>query len=169
MKTLSHIAKKTFAKKKKADLSQKDVETSLIEQFMYPKFGPGQMWEEVARKVKDRGGQVLTGWEVRRILTDGDRVTGVRAANTETGEERLFEGDYFFSTMPMKELIRALDAKIPAEVQAISDGLVYRDFITVGLLLNKLKIKEADGIAGSGQLDLYPGAGCSGGPLADFQ
>ena len=57
----------------------------------------------------------------------------------------MFEGDYFFSTMPMKELIRALDVEAPAEVQAVSDGLVYRDFITVGLLLNKLKIKEADG------------------------
>jgi protoporphyrinogen oxidase len=145
MKTISHILKKAFAKKKKGDLSQKDVETSLIEQFMYPKFGPGQMWEEVERKVKDGGGQVLTGWEVRRIFTDGTRVTGIQAFHSATGEEQVFEGDYFFSTMPMKELIHALDVKAPAEVQAISDGLVYRDFITVGLLLNRLKIKEADG------------------------
>ncbi len=144
-KTIAHIAKKTFAKTKKSDLSQKDVETSLIEQFMYPKFGPGQMWEEVARKVTNEGGQVLTGWEVRRIFTDGTRVTGIRAVHTATGEEHIFEGDYFFSTMPMKELIRALDVQPRPEIQAISDGLVYRDFITVGLLLNRLKIKEADG------------------------
>jgi protoporphyrinogen oxidase len=145
LKTVQHFLKQTFGKKKKADISQKDVETSLIEQFMYPKFGPGQMWEEVAEKVKAGGGQVLTSWSVERILTDGDRVTGVRAVNSKTGEMRVFEGEYFFSTMPMKELIRSLDVEVPKEVKAVSDGLVYRDFITVGLLLNKLKIKEEDG------------------------
>ena len=145
LKTLQHLAKKTFGKKKKADLSQKDVETSLIEQFMYPKFGPGQMWETVAEQVKEGGGQVLTSWSVDKILTEGDRVTGVEASNSKTGEQRIFKGDYFFSTMPMKELIRSLDVQVPAAVKAVSEGLVYRDFITVGLLLNKLKIKEDDG------------------------
>ena len=112
---------------------------------MYPKYGPGQMWEEVAKKVTDRGGQVLTSWLVKRILTSGDRVTGVEAENRKTGETRTFTGDYFFSTMPVRELINALDVGVPAPIRAISDGLVYRDFITVGLLLKKLKIKEADG------------------------
>ena len=144
-KTLQHLFKQIGGKKKQADLAQKDVETSLIEQFMYPKHGPGQMWEEVAEKVKARGGQILTSWRVIRIVTQGDRVTGVEAKNRTTGETKLFEGDYFFSTMPIRELINALDVKVPAEIQAISDGLVYRDFITVGLLLNKLKITEADG------------------------
>jgi protoporphyrinogen oxidase len=99
----------------------------------------------VADQVKAGGGQVLTSWSVEQILTEGDRVTGVQAVNVKTGEKHLFEGDYFFSTMPMKELIRALDAEVPAEVKAISEGLVYRDFITVGLLLDKLKITEEDG------------------------
>lgn len=147
IKTLQHLFKQVIRKKNKAenDLSQKDVETSLIEQFMYPKHGPGQMWEEVAEKIKARGGQIHTSWYVNRILTQGDRVTGVEAQNRKTGEKRTFEGEYFFSTMPIRELINALDVKVPAHIQAISDGLVYRDFITVGLLLNKLKIKEADG------------------------
>ncbi len=56
---------------------------------------------------------------------------------SETGEAHVFEGDYFFSTMPIRELIRALDDRVPADVQAISDGLLYRDFITVGLLLEQ--------------------------------
>jgi len=146
-KTLQHLFKQVMKKSSKTqtDLSQKDVETSLIEQFMYPKHGPGQMWEEVAEKIQARGGQILTSWYVNRILTQGDRVTGVEAVNGKTGETRSFEGDYFFSTMPIRELINALDVKVPAKIQAISDGLVYRDFITVGLLLNNLKIKEADG------------------------
>ncbi len=145
LKTLQHIAKQTFAKTRRTDLSQKDVETSLIEQFMYPKFGPGQMWEEVAERVKSGGGQVLTGWRVEEIFTEADRVTGIKASNSKTGESQVFEGDYFFSTMPMKELVRALDVPPSPEVRKISEGLVYRDFITVGLLLNKLKIKEDDG------------------------
>ena len=144
-KTLQHLIKQIGKKKATGDIAQKDVETSLIEQFMYPKHGPGQMWEEVAKKVTDGGGQILTSWRVTRILTQGDRVTGVEAQNKKTGEQKVFEGDYFFSTMPIRELINSLDVKVPAEIQAISDGLVYRDFITVGLLLNKLKIKEADG------------------------
>jgi len=78
-------------------------------------------------------------------LTQGDRVTGVEAQDRATGEKRTFEGDYFFSTMPIRELINALDVKVSPEIQKISDGLVYRDFITVGLLLNKLKIQEPDG------------------------
>jgi len=143
-KTVLHLLKQV-KKKKSSDLSQKDVETSLIEQFMYPKHGPGQMWEEVAEKIKARGGQILTSWKVFRLITEGDRVTGVEASNWKTGETRVFEGDYFYSTMPIKELVHALDGKVPESVRRISDGLVYRDFITVGLLLNKLKITEADG------------------------
>jgi len=55
---------------------------------------------------------------------------------------RRFEGDYFFSTMPIKELVRAFDTEVPAHVREISEGLIYRDFITVGMLLNRLQIKE---------------------------
>jgi protoporphyrinogen oxidase len=70
------------------------------------------------------------------VAEDG-RVLAVRTA-TQT-----FEGDYFFSTMPVQELIRSLEGvKIPAEVRQVSDGLMYRDFITVGLLLKKLKVHE---------------------------
>jgi protoporphyrinogen oxidase len=52
------------------------------------------------------------------------------------------KGDYFFSTMPIKDLMSAIGDKVPANVKKIGDGLQYRDFITVGLLLNKLKIKN---------------------------
>ena len=144
-KTLVHFFKQTFGKKKTANIAQKDVETSLIEQFMYPKHGPGQMWEEVADKVKSHGGQVLTSWQVNHIFTDGGRITAIEAENVKTGERQVFKGDYFFSSMPMRELVRALDVEAPAEVKAVSEGLIYRDFITVGLLLKDLKIKEADG------------------------
>lgn len=140
-KTVTHYLKTALARGN-GDISQKDTETSLIEQFLYPKYGPGQMWEEVSGQVRKRGGQIHTNMQVRRILMDGNCVRGVEAVNTRTGEAGIFEGEYVFSTMPIRELVRAMDHPAPAEMRRISDGLVYRDFITVGLLLKKLKIGE---------------------------
>jgi protoporphyrinogen oxidase len=125
------------------DIAQKKTETSLIEKFMYPKLGPGHLWEHVAEDVKDHGGTIRTGWQVDRLLTDGFRITAAEAVNAETGERETIEADYFFSTMPVQELMRCLDAPVPRNVMDVSDGLVYRDFITVGVLLRKLKIKES--------------------------
>jgi protoporphyrinogen oxidase len=142
-KAIAHFVKSTFGGKPKAgDITQKDTETSLIEQFMYPKLGPGQLWEYVAETVKQKGGSVLTGWNVEKIHADGNRIVSVDAVHAETGERRTFESDYFFSTMPVRELIGALDAPVPANVREVSDGLMYRDFITVGLLLKRLKVHE---------------------------
>jgi protoporphyrinogen oxidase len=141
-KAITHFVKSTFAAKKNGDLQQKDTETSLIEQFMYPKLGPGQLWEYVAETVQKKGGCVMTGWSVEQIHTDGDRITGVLATHLETGEQRTFEADYFFSTMPIKELIGALDAPVPGNVREVSAGLMYRDFITVGLLLKRLQVRD---------------------------
>ena len=144
-KTITHILKKLVAGRQK-DIAQKDVETSLIEQFLYPKFGPGQMWEEVSGRVRTLGGQILTHWSVEGIEHAGNgRVIAVLARNTQTGDIRRFEGDYFFSTMPVKELVAAMDPPAPKAIQEISDGLVYRDFITVGVLCNRIKLRDASG------------------------
>ena len=138
--TVMHYIRKQF--RGRTDISQKTTETSLIERFLYPKFGPGQMWEEVARQIRLRGGEIITGLNVTSLQMDGDRVTSVNAVDAQTGQTIVFEGDYFFSTMPVKELVRSMERTIPANIQEISDGLLYRDFITVGLLLDKLKIKD---------------------------
>jgi protoporphyrinogen oxidase len=126
------------------EVSQKDTETSLIDKFLYPKLGPGQLWEEVASRIRAGGGEILTGWTVSGIETSGDRVTGVMA-RSEAGEQRFFPAQYVFSTMAVKELIQAFDVPPPLEVQEVSNGLQYRDFITVGLLLNRLKISDPGG------------------------
>jgi protoporphyrinogen oxidase len=145
LKTITHILKKMLPKKK-TDIAQKDVETSLIEQFLYPKYGPGQMWEEVSGLVKKLGGEILMHWDVEEIQHDGNgRITAVVAKNTDTGEVKNFTGDYFFSTMPMKELVADLNPPAPPEVKEISDGLVYRDFITVGVLCSRIKLREISG------------------------
>jgi protoporphyrinogen oxidase len=142
---VKHFVKKTFSGGGKGgDISQKKTDTSLIERFMYPKFGPGQLWEHVADLVTQGGGEIHMGWKVDRIHCEGDKVTSVEAVN-DAGERRSFAGDYFFSTMPMRELIRAIDAPVPANVREVSEGLQYRDFITVGLLADRLKVKEPGG------------------------
>ena len=150
---VKHFVKKMFAGKKKAssgtdlaqkDLAQKGTDTSLIERFMYPKFGPGQLWEHVAELVVAGGGEIHMGWKVDRIHCEGARVVSLDAVN-EAGERRTFAGDYFFSTMPMRELVEAMDAPVPENVREVSAGLQYRDFITVGLLADRLKVKEIDG------------------------
>jgi protoporphyrinogen oxidase len=140
LKALQHILREAAGRK--GDLAQKDVETSLISQFLYPKFGPGQMWEEVARRVKAMGGEILTGWEVRKLHAEGNRLTAVSAIHSESGAEKRFEGDVFFSSMAVRDLVRGLEAEVPEPVRQISEGLVYRDFLTVGLLLNSLKVQE---------------------------
>jgi protoporphyrinogen oxidase len=126
------------------EISQKDTETSLIDKFLYPKLGPGQLWDEVASRIRASGGEILTGWTVSGIQTSGDRVTGVMARG-DAGEERFFPAQYVFSSMPVKELIQAFDTPPPAEVREVSNGLQYRDFITVGLLLSRLKISDPGG------------------------
>ncbi|HEX4651501.1 MAG TPA: NAD(P)/FAD-dependent oxidoreductase [Granulicella sp.] len=141
---VKHFLKKTFGKKSTGDVAQKGTDTSLIERFMYPKFGPGQLWEHVADQIVAKGGEIRMGWKVDRIHCEGERVVSIEAVN-EAGDRETFAGDYFFSTMPMKELVRALDAEVPAPVREVSEGLEYRDFITVGLLADRLKVQEHDG------------------------
>jgi protoporphyrinogen oxidase len=126
------------------DVRQRDTEDSLIERFLYPRLGPGQLWERVASEVTALGGEVLLGWRVETIArsADGARITAVTAVNDAMNERRTFTGDWFFSTMPIKDLVRGLGGDVPADVRAVADGLVYRDFITVGLLLKQMRVSE---------------------------
>ena len=137
-KSLLHAVRR-FVKRNSVDIRQKDTETSLIEQFLYPKFGPGQMWEEVARQIREKGGEILERHEVRRIITKNNEITGVEAIDELTGQSKVYYGEYLLSSMPVKELVLALDCEKPPNVLEVSQGLLYRDFITVGLLLKKFK------------------------------
>jgi protoporphyrinogen oxidase len=147
-KAITHHLRKLVTSKP-GEVGQQKTETSLIEKFLYPKLGPGQLWEEVGRRVIARGGEIFTGQTVCRIHTAGDRVTGV-TAGADSGEYRFYPADYVFSTMPIKELIQGMDADVPDQVRRVSDGLMYRDFITVGLLLNRLQVHDRS--AGGRQL-----------------
>ena len=142
-KTIAHFLRSIFRKKSGSDVSQKETETSLIERFLYPKHGPGQMWEIVAGKVKALGGEIVTEFTVDRVHLEGDRVVSLSGVDGK-GIRHEFQGDYFFSTMPMKELVAAFDIPVPENIREISQNLQYRDFITVGLLVKGLAVSDKE-------------------------
>ena len=112
-----------------------NTETSLIEQFWYPKYGPGQMWELVGDKIRELGGKIRFGCAVKSVKTEGGRIISVTCENGET-----FEGDEFISSMPIKDLVCGMEA--PIEIRSAARALPYREFVTVGLLVNKLRLKN---------------------------
>jgi protoporphyrinogen oxidase len=113
------------------------------DQFLYPKFGPGQFWDEMAWKIKKMGGTILTCHNVDQIYSESsESIRAIQAVRCDTGETTIFEANYFFSTMPLKELISGLGRCVPDNVREVAQGLQHRDFITVGILLKRMSIQD---------------------------
>lgn len=125
---------------------RKKVETSLIEQFVYPKYGPGQLWETVAAEVERLGGRILKGCRVTGItLQDGSAhsVTYIRQGDDASPEAHFLTADVCISSMPVRDLIAGLQGMaIPHGVQQAAAALPYRDFVTVGMLVKRLRLKN---------------------------
>ncbi len=119
---------------------KREVETSLIEEFWYPKYGPGQLWEITADKVKEAGGQIWMGAKVTSFKQEGGRITAV--GFERDGREEWLEADEVLSSMPIKDLIEGMGEKVPEDMLRIAAGLPYRDFVTVGLLVKSLLLKN---------------------------
>lgn len=121
-------------------------ETSLIESFWYPKYGPGQLWEKVAALIIEKGGEIHYNSPVIGMLSSDNLVTGVDIINANTNLTRTIKADYLFSTMPIKDLVQAISKhdRIPNDIAHIGLNLQYRDFITVGILLSKLQLKPEE-------------------------
>ena len=134
-RALAHALRALISRK--ADIHQSATETSLIEQFLYPKYGPGQMWEEVARRVTAGGGEVQYGQRICGLHCDTQTVTHVDVQDLKSGEIRTVACDYFISTMPLTELVTQLGCTQPL-VCDVASNLPYRDFITVGLLVRRM-------------------------------
>lgn len=135
---LLHAAKKIFSRQT-GGIAQKGTETSLIEQFLYPKFGPGQMWRTAAEELIARGGEIRFQHVVEGIQLENDRIVSVQATDQKTGQTTNIPCDYVVSTMALKDLVASLVPPPPPPVKEVAEGLMYRDFITVGLLVRKLK------------------------------
>lgn len=138
LKVLKQMAQNLTGKKQGA------VETSFIESFFYPKFGPGHLWQNVAQDIEEKGGKIILKQTVTRLIKQDNRIVAVEATD-EKGNTSVYEGDIFISTMPVRDLIAAMN-DVPEEVSTIANGLMYRDFRVVGVLLNKLKLKNTTAI-----------------------
>jgi protoporphyrinogen oxidase len=136
-KAIAHAVTSAF--RDSSDTSQRGTETSLIERFLYPKLGPGQMWEEVARQVALRGGIVHLRHRIVGMERTGFCVTAANVRDESTGLVRRMPCDYFISTMPIRDLAGFLGPD-DSQVARIADRLPYRDFMTVGLLLRRMNL-----------------------------
>ena len=121
-------------------ISDGKVETSLIEEFYYPKYGPGQLWETTAKEFEALGGRIVMNAKVTKINTNGtDAVKSITVE--QDGSTSEVSGDIFFSSMPVKDLVAGMN-DVPENEARIAAGLPYRDFVTVGLLMNRLELKN---------------------------
>jgi len=135
-----------FKKIVSVNKSNNKVETSLIEQFHYPKLGPGQLWEKAALEIKEMGGEIFMECELNEIFFEDKNITALSYRNLSTKESITINCDFLLSSAPVKDLISSFTGSVPDNVRNIASNLDYRDFITVGLLVKKLKIKNESNI-----------------------
>lgn len=122
-------------------LERKTRETSLIEQFKYPKYGPGQLWERAAAEFRERGGHLVLQSRVTALQAENGQLSAVCAK--ERDGLKTYPADFVLSSMPLCELVTALQGiAVPDSVQTAAAGLPYRDFVTVGLLVRRLRPKN---------------------------
>jgi protoporphyrinogen oxidase len=123
--------------RKSSDTTQKGTETSLIERFLYPKFGPGQMWEEVARRVTTLGGAIYLRQRVIGVDRVADKIVSADVLDETAGAVRRIPCDYFISTMPVKELVPMLRPD-EMRIAQIAADLPYRSLVTAGVLVQSM-------------------------------
>lgn len=141
-KALWHGLKSLF--RSDSGISQKQTETSLIDRFLYPKFGPGHLWEEVAREIVEKGGEIIFNQEAVEFEIKDNKLRSVLSRNILTGDCTRYNPDLVFSTMPVKDIISGIKGNVPSKVREVAEGLIYRDFIAVGILLNKMSPQKAE-------------------------
>ena len=134
---------KDMLSKKSGKKNNQNAETSLIEQFWYPKYGPGQLWELVGQKAIEKGCSIRFQHKVKSIRTANSKISSV-VCETPQGDVE-FSGDIFISSMPIQDLIAGMDHCNDHEIQRIAAGLPYRDFVTVGLLVPRLELVNQTG------------------------
>ena len=113
-----------------------EVVTTLIDRFHYPRFGPGMMWERCVDLLEKKGYETRMRCEVTRIHHEDGQVRSV-SVRDRLGAESTLEGSHFISSMPVRELVHALDPPPPQEILDAAEYLRYRDFITVLLVVDR--------------------------------
>ena len=136
-KVLGNALKKVF------HIKDKNAETSLIEEFFYPKLGPGYLYETMAKRCVEMGATLLLEHEVIGITNKNGKITEIKVKNKD--KEETIKCNYVVSSMPIKDLINAMN-DVPTRIKNIANDLPYRDFITFGVLVKKLKEKNITNI-----------------------
>jgi protoporphyrinogen oxidase len=124
--------------RRQSDVEQKSVETSLIERFLYPRLGPGQMWEKVARLATQSGAEIRLQTKVIGLQRSGERITAVETLDLRSDERHVIACDELISTMPIAQLVEFIGPH-EQNVAQVASALPYRDFMTVGLIVRKMK------------------------------
>lgn len=136
-KVIIHASRKIISAIFKKNFSRKDTETSLIEHFLYPKYGPGQLWEEVADKIVQLGGEVRLNSKVIGFEVADKKIVSVKVKDFSKNQIYDIKADYVFSSMPIKDFFNSLPEKdIPPEILDVAKSLQYRSIIVVGLLFD---------------------------------
>jgi protoporphyrinogen oxidase len=113
----------------------KDRVTTLIDEFRYPRRGPGQMWNKAKKIVEEKGGKVELNSRILRFNKKNNKIISVLVE--ADGASREINGDFFLSTIPLRELVQSINPAAPDDVLQAAQALKYRDFFTVGLIINK--------------------------------
>ena len=149
--SIKEVIKDMFSKVFKTKKKKQNVQTSLIEEFWYPKYGPGQLWETLATEFEKLGGEIKKGHLVKNINVKNNTVISVECEIN--GNIEKIEGDIFISSMPVKDLVEGFKGEeIPKDIVDIASGLPYRDFITVGLLVKKVNLQNKTNIKTLGNI-----------------
>jgi protoporphyrinogen oxidase len=117
-----------------------EIVTTLIDKFRYPRLGPGQMWERTAEVIAEHGRPVLFGRRLLKIEHGGGRVRAVVSRTAEDAAEARHTGAHFISSIPIRELVALLDPPAPEPVRQAAQGLAYRDFISVAVMVDSAQV-----------------------------
>ena len=149
--SIKAVIKDMFSKIFKTKKAKDKVETSLIEEFWYPKYGPGQLGEILAQRFEQIGGVIKKRYLVKNLNIENNKIVSVEC--DVNGKTEKIEGDIFISSMPIKNLVEGfIGEKVPKKIKDIASGLPYRDFITLGLLVNKLNLENETNIKTLGNI-----------------
>ncbi len=117
------------------NVRKKKVIKTLIDEFDYPKLGPGMLWHVVAETVKKNGSQVYMDADVERIIWNNNKIDSLEVM--QNGQMKLINGTHFISSLPLRDLIQKFEPAAPEKVLEAANKLNYRDFITVALIVKK--------------------------------
>jgi len=138
IKGLSLISALKDSLTKQQNGNKSDVIKTLIDEFDYPKRGPGMMWEAVADLIQSNGGRILTSSRVNKIIWNRDKIEALEIISN--GQKEVINGTHFISSMAIRDLILGFEPAAPGDVLTAAQKLNYRDFLTVALIVNKAEV-----------------------------